>query len=214
MTDSAWPTAASTNPPSRRSGPAHARLRYAPSDYVALLWRERWLMLWTFLVVLALGLAVAFFMKTTYAAQSSLLVRLSQEYVYQPVAGDAARGAVPEPDQILQSETEILSSAEVKERVLDRLGIAHVFPSIARNYDSATPDQRRMMVGKAVDAMTKSLKVATTPGAPVVRLSYDHTNPQMAALVLNTILDEYLIYRRSILLDPTQPLEDQRKAFE
>jgi uncharacterized protein involved in exopolysaccharide biosynthesis len=56
--------------------------------------------------------------------------------------------------------------------------------------------------------------VASTPGAPIVRLSYEHPDPQMAALVLNTLLDEYLVYRRSILLDPTAPLEEQRKAFQ
>jgi uncharacterized protein involved in exopolysaccharide biosynthesis len=214
MTDSAWTPAAETTAPLRREARPRGRPRYAPSDYVTLLWRERWLMLGVFLVVLALGLAVAFALKTTYAAQSSLLVRLGQEYVYQPAAGDAARGAVPEPDQVLQSEVEILSSAEVKERVLNRLGLAHVFPALGRGYDSASPEERRVRIGKAVAAMEKALKVTTTPGAPVVRLSYEHPDPEVAALVLNTLLDEYLIYRRSILLDPTAPLEEQRKAFQ
>jgi uncharacterized protein involved in exopolysaccharide biosynthesis len=71
-----------------------------------------------------------------------------------------------------------------------------------------------MMMGKAVAAMERGLKIVTTPGAPVVRLVYEHPDPQMAALVLNTLLDEYLVYRRSILLDPSAPLEEQRKAFE
>ncbi|HEX4199536.1 MAG TPA: GumC family protein [Caulobacteraceae bacterium] len=190
------------------------RPRYDPGDFIALLWRERFLMLGVFLVVLALGLAAAFSMKTLYAAQSSLLVRLSQEYVYEPSAGDAARGAVPEPDQVLSSEVEILSSAQVKERVLDRIGLPRVFPALGKGYDAASPDEKREKMGKAVAAMEKGLKVVTAPGAPIVRLSYEHPDPRMAALVLNTLLDEYLVYRRSILLDPTAPLEEQRKAFE
>ncbi len=171
-------------------------------------------MLGVFLVILALGLAVAFSLKTFYPAQSSILVRLSQEYVYQPSAGDAARGAVPDSDQVLQSEVEILSSAQVKERVLDRIGVQRVYPAIGRGYDSATLDQRRVMIGRAVTAMEHDLKIVTAPGAPIVRLVYQSEDPQMAALVLNTLLDEYLVYRRSILLDPTAPLEEQRKAFE
>jgi uncharacterized protein involved in exopolysaccharide biosynthesis len=214
MSESAWAPANEPIAPFRRSQALRVRPRYDPGDFIALLWRERFLMLGVFLVVLALGLAAAFSMKTLYAAQSSLLVRLSQEYVYEPNAGDAARGAVPEPDQVLSSEVEILSSAQVKERVLDRIGLPKVFPAIGRGYDDASPDEKREKMGKAVAAMEKSLKVVTAPGAPIVRLSYEHPDPQMAALVLNTLLDEYLVYRRSILLDPTAPLEEQRKAFQ
>jgi uncharacterized protein involved in exopolysaccharide biosynthesis len=212
MSDSVW-TAGTTNGRGARAG-MRTWPRYGVDDVIPLLWRERFLVLVVFIVVFAIGLAVAFLMKTTYDAQSSILVRLSQPYVYQPAAGNAALGAVPESDQVVQSEVEILSSAQVKQRVLERLGIARVFPGFARGFDSATPDQRRILEGKAVVAMEHSLKIATTPGAPVIRLDYVDHDPQTAADVLNAVMDEYLVYRRSILLDPTQPLEAQRKAFQ
>jgi uncharacterized protein involved in exopolysaccharide biosynthesis len=212
MSDSAW-TAGTTNGRASRTG-MRTRPRYGAGDVVPLLWRERFLALTVFIVVFAIGLAVAFMMKTTYDAQSSILVRLGQAYVYQPPAGNAAQGAVPESDQVLQSEVEILSSAQVKERVLERLGLARVFPALGRGYDTATPDERRLREGKAVVAMERNLKIATTPGAPVIRLDYINHDPQTAAQVLNALMDEYLIYRRAILLDPTAPLEEQRKAFE
>ena len=37
---------------------------------------------------------------------------------------------------------------------------------------------------------------------------------QTAALVLNTLLEEYLIYRRSVLVPNTNALETQRRSFE
>jgi len=98
--------------------------------------------------------------------------------------------------------------------VLERLGLAHVFPALGAGYDTASPDQRQAREGKAVVAMERNLKIATTPGAPVIRLDYVDHDPQLAAQVLNALMDEYLIYRRAILLDPTAPLEEQRKAFE
>jgi uncharacterized protein involved in exopolysaccharide biosynthesis len=214
MTDSAWATGGQPAAPFRRPEAALVRPRYAPADFVALLWRERMLMLSVFLVIMALGLAAALMLKTTYLAQSSLLVRLGQEYVYEPSAGDAARGAIPESDEVMQSEVEILSSAQIKERVIDRIGLERIYPSIGKGYDSATPEQRRMMIGRAVAVMEKSLKIGFAPGAPVVRIGFEHTDPEMAAQVLNDLLEEYLVYRRSILLDPTAPIEAQRKAFE
>jgi uncharacterized protein involved in exopolysaccharide biosynthesis len=214
MTDSAWAAGGQPAAPFRRPEAVLVRPRYAPGDFVALLWRERMLMLSVFLVIMALGLAAALMLKTTYLAQSSLLVRLGQEYVYEPSAGDAARGAIPESDEVMQSEVEILSSAQIKERVIDRIGLERIYPSIGKGYDSATPEQRRMMIGRAVAVMEKSLKIGFAPGAPVVRIGFEHTDPEMAAQVLNDLLEEYLVYRRSILLDPTAPIEAQRKAFE
>ena len=220
MTESAWA------PESRRpaqgtgaggfgaGGDRRARSRFVPAEIIALLWRERFWMALVFLVFTIGGLAFALTFKTVYPAQSSLLVRLGEEYVYQPRVGDAARGAVPESDTVIQAEVEILSSAQVKERVIERIGIEKLFPGLAKGYQQADGDHQRIMMGRAVAAMTKGLKVITSPGAPVVRLTYEHPDPVMAARVLNTLLEEYLVYRRTILLDPTGPLDAQRRAFE
>jgi len=199
--------------PFRRGEETPVRARYAPSDIATLLWRERGLMLLVFIGILALGVAGAMTLHTMYAAQSSVLVRLGQEYVYQPVAGDAARGAIPESDAVIQSEVEILSSAQLKQQVIEKIGLSRLYPKIGAGYAAAAPEDRRLMMGKAIAAMDKGLKIASTPGAPVVRITFQHSDPQMAALALNTLLDQYLVYRRSILLDQTAPLEDQRKSF-
>jgi uncharacterized protein involved in exopolysaccharide biosynthesis len=211
MTQGFW-TFDPAAPPPRATAPARAR--YAPADIAALLPREWPLMAVVFLVMTTLGLVAAFTLKTAYPAQSSILVRLGQEYVYQPRAGDAARGAVPEPDSVIQSEVEILSSAQLKEEVIERMGITRLYPAIAAKWDDAGPADRRLMMGKAVDAMGRALKIVSTPGAPIVRLTFEHPDPQLAALTLNTLLDQYLIYRRTILLDKATPFEDQRRAFE
>jgi uncharacterized protein involved in exopolysaccharide biosynthesis len=200
--------------PFRRGDEPRLRPRYTASDVATLLWRERGLMLVVFLGILALGVAAAFSLHTLYSAQSSVLVRLGQEYVYQPAAGDAARGAIPESDAVVQSEVEILSSAQLKQQVIEKIGLSRLYPKIGVGYDLATPEERRLMMGKAIAAMDKSLKIVSTPGAPVVRITFQHPDPQMAALALNTLLDQYLVYRRSVLLDQTAPLENQRKSFE
>src|ERR1700735_3881529 len=122
MSESAWVEGMEPPPPFRLGSVAPGRPVYAFVDYLTLLWRERALMLSAFLVVLALGLAAAVGVKTVYPVEASLLIRLGQEYVYEPSAGDAARGAVPDSDQVVQSEIEILSSAQLKQRVIDRIG--------------------------------------------------------------------------------------------
>ena len=210
-TTSAW-TSVPHEPPSRSDWAARAR--YAPTDFVTLLWRERFLMLGVFLVILAIGAGFAFTLKKTYTASSSLFVRLGQEYVYEPRAGDAARGAVPDVDQVTQSESEILGSGELRERVIRKVGFARIFPSGAAKYASASPDEKRKLIAQGRDAVGRSLKIETAPDNSIIRLSYQNENPDIAEKVLNTLLEEYLIYRRNLLIGGgDNVLERQRDLF-
>ena len=200
--------------PSEGGGDWALRSRYAAGDLPTLLWRERWLMLAVFLGLAVLGFALALTLKTVYPAHSSVLVKLGQEYVYQPRSGDAARGAVPDNDQILQSESEIMGSDALKLRVVRRLGVDKVAPSQAEAYAAASAEGRDLIVAKLADGIGRNLKIDTAPALPVIRLTYEDSDPQRAALVLNTLLEEYLVFRRSVLLTPTAgALDDQRRAF-
>ena len=176
-----------------------SRPRYALSDFATLLWRERWVMIAIFLLIVAVGLGVALNLKKTYPANASVLVRLGQEYVYQPRAGDAGRGAVPEVNQVIQSESEIMGSEALRERVIRRLGFARVFPDMSARFGRATAQQRETMIAQGRTTMARSLSIASAPDTSVIRVSFQSTQPATSALVLNTLLDEYLIYRRSVL---------------
>lgn len=191
------------------------RPRYALTDVPMLLWRERWLMLVVFLTLAVAGAGVALMLKTVYQAHSSVLVSLGPEYVYTPPAGDAARGAIPDSDHILASEAEILGSDALRLRVVRRLGVARIDPKEASAYASGSLEQRDLIVAKLGAALGKGLKIDTAPDTPVIRLSYDDKDPARAALLLNTLLEEYLVYRRDVLTPPTAAaLEAQRHAFE
>ncbi|HYE45950.1 MAG TPA: GumC family protein [Caulobacter sp.] len=191
------------------------RPRYAPSDFVTLLWREKGLMLGVFLLIFLIGLGFAFTLKKSYTAGSSVLVQLGQEYVYEPRAGDAARGAVPDVDALVASETEILQSAQLRERTLRKLGLSTIYPKAGAAYDAAPPAEKPLIMAKAVQTMGESMNVAATPTNPVVRVTFEHEDPVIAARTLNAFLEEYLVYRRTVLIQPASPvLERQRVLFE
>jgi uncharacterized protein involved in exopolysaccharide biosynthesis len=203
--------------PREASAPAWtSRPRYAPSDIPLLLWRERWLMAGVFAAIFVpLLLVAALLLKPSYPAYASVLVRLGQEYVYEPRAGDAGRGAVPEPDQLIQAETEILGSEALKRRVIDKLTLAKIDPKAAAKYEQADAAERRKILGGVVRGFEQNLAIETAPDTPVIRVGFEHKDPQLAALMLNTLIEEYLVYRRSVLIDPTSPvIEQQRIIFQ
>lgn len=190
--------------------------RYAPSDLAALLWRRWPLMLLVFIVIVALGFLVAMRMKETFPAHSSLLIRLGQEYVYQPAVGDAARGATPTNDQVVGSELEILQSQAVKQKTVEDIGIARMSPELGRAYAKAASDEKRRDVeAAAIKMIDTGLKTQTAPDNAIVKLSFTARDPELAALVLNTLVDEYLRYRRTILIDrDAGPVQEQLKLFQ
>jgi uncharacterized protein involved in exopolysaccharide biosynthesis len=208
----AFPT---ERPPTRTPASASSGLRYSGGDIIALLWRERLLMLAVLIVVALLGVAAASRLKTVYPAHSSLLVRLSSEYVYNPRVGDAARGAVPEIGQVMQSEIEILSSPVIKARVIHDIGLARLFPKLGAAYVHADAVQQTKIEGAAIKAMENGLKITSAPDTSVVRVTYAHPDPLMAALVLNTLIDEYLKYRTTVLsAHDAGVIGDERRAFQ
>ncbi len=213
MGASAWPN---DGPGAlRMNARVAARPRYDLEDFVALVWRQRYFMVVVFLVVLAIGIFGALLLKKSYAAHSSLLIQLSQEYVYNPRVGDAARGATPTGDQVIQSETEILSSAALKERVIRRIGFARMFPTAAAEYAKASPNEKKTMEGLAIKSMETALKIESAPDTAVVRLTYTAEDGHMAAEILNTLIDEYLIFRKTVLVNhDVQALRDQRLSFQ
>ncbi|HEX7760161.1 MAG TPA: Wzz/FepE/Etk N-terminal domain-containing protein [Caulobacteraceae bacterium] len=191
-----------------------SRPRYASSDLPTLLWRERHLMTAVFLGVFILGAAFAVTLQRTYPAHASVLVGQGQAYVYEPRGGEA----VPQSSQVL-SETEILGSDGLKEQVvvqlIQRFGWAELDPEHPQDYDGVSEAKRQALRSRAVLGIRRSLKVESGTGTPVIRLTYADTDKDRAALVLNTLLEQYLLYRRTVLVDPVgAAFEDQRRSFQ
>lgn len=215
---------AATSAPNRRpNGLAGAQLsdwslrpRYTGADFLALLWRERWLILAVFLVLFGLGAALAWRMDKSYTARSSLLVRLGQEYVYQPRAGaDPQSTTAADINEVIQSEREILTSPGLRVRTIERLGYPRVFPEKAARWRAASPARRRVLIAEGAEAIGKGMGAETAPDRNTIGVTYKAKSPERAAMVLNTLLNEYLTYRRQVFSDVTLPaVTRQREAFE
>ncbi|NEX91557.1 Wzz/FepE/Etk N-terminal domain-containing protein [Caulobacter sp. 17J65-9] len=191
------------------------RPRYSAGDLTVLLWREKTNMFLVFALVFGLGVAAAVMSPRTYTAKSSLLVQLGQEYVYEPRAGDAARGAVPKTDEVVRSEVEILSSDELKARVVKAVGLAAIDPKLAEAWNQADAEERRKIEGAAIKAIGDGLSIDTAPDTGVVRLSFKHKDAATAALILNRLVETYMSYRKEVFKDVSSPvLLAQKAAFE
>ncbi|RZJ19483.1 MAG: chain-length determining protein [Brevundimonas sp.] len=183
-----------------------ARPKYGVLDVVGLLFRELGVMVLIFLLIFAIGAAAVLTLKKTYTAGASIFAGVGQEYVYQPRIGTAERGAVPQQGEVVQSEAAILNSREVKRRTLEALGPAAILGQAPKSGDGQQA---------AMKALTGGMEVSIAPTSPVIGVSYETDDADRAARVLNTVVQQYLLYRREVFQDRTTPaIRAQREAFQ
>jgi uncharacterized protein involved in exopolysaccharide biosynthesis len=109
------------------------------------LWRRRLLVAATFGVVLLLAGLYTAFSKPVYEATSLLLVKFGREYVYQDESGG---GVMPRGrETLINSEIQILRSAEVVKGVVESMGVETLYPSLALAPPRWERRDRRDLIG-------------------------------------------------------------------
>lgn len=157
-------------------------------DVLALAWAERGFIALVFAVLFALGVAGAMLtMKTSYTAESRFLVLLNED----PTPAAAGWGDGFMLNQVMQSESELLSSDAVRRLALDTLGPEAILG------EPVDGDGRVA----ALKVLRGGFGVSREPNSSALNASFEADDPQRAALVLNAIVDAYLAYREQVLVE-------------
>ena len=177
--------------------PAHAALAARTTtlrEVLTNVFHDRYRIGAVLLLGLALTALAAFLAPKKYVAEASLLLRLGREYIYTPEVGDAGGAPIAyDREQSLQAETKILTSRDLKEDVLKKMGIENVFPKLAAA--ESDPARRRTA---ALLTFEKALEADLLKGSNLMQISFAGDNPEVASKVLAQLIDTYL-QRRSVI---------------
>lgn len=193
-----------------------SRPRLGLSDVALQLWRAQWLFWLIFLPMFAAGMFMVLQMESKYTAYSRVQVALGREYIYDPVIGDAGKGATLEPEAVVQAEVERVYSPVLQRRVLEKVGLERMFPKVAEAMEKAKTDKERLKAEQSVYKLIEdNFGAGHAPKSPVIRVLFTHDNPEIAAEVTNAFVDEYLAYRSEISSDSeADAVSRQRKQFD
>ncbi len=172
---------------------AHAHQGTALLEVLTVFFKDSKRIGFVFLLCLVLTVLVSFVPSKKYTSDAALLLRLGREYVYTPEVGDTNTGTpiAYDREQTLLAEAKILTSREIKMSVLDKLGIAQIYPDL----DAADPGSQR---NSALLAFERNLDAELLKGSNLMQVSFTHGNPDVAAKVLTQVIDAYL-QRRSLI---------------
>ena len=163
-------------------------------EILTTVFRDRWRIGTVLLIGLLLTGIAATLAPKQYTAEASLLLRLGREYFYTPEVGDPAAGSpvAYDREQTLLAESKILTSRDLKERVIRKMGAATVFPQLGGAAGSAEQQ------GAAVLAFERALDAELLKGSNLMQVSFTHPDAAMSAKVLAELIDGYL-QKRSVI---------------
>jgi uncharacterized protein involved in exopolysaccharide biosynthesis len=164
------------------------------------LWRAKWLMFLVFLPIALVGLTLMLLLPAKYPASARVLVWPGQE------TGSASA------DEIVRAEAELARSPVLAGRVIGRIGLSRLYPEIARANGTG---QGQAGDPRALDAFAQDFVASSSPRSSILTLTYQHSDPQLAADTLNALVEEYLVYRRAVLAGgDIARLSGERNAVE
>ncbi len=186
---------------------------------LSMLFRAKKLILFTFALVFGLVLVYLAIRHDKYQAHMSFLVR--NERAEPLVGADPHQNSIQLPDvteEIVNSEVELLGSAEVLRQVVLDAGLV-----------KGAPGDQKMAIERATRNLSKSLTITPVRNSSVINVAYVAPNREQASAVLTQVAKVYLSKRmnlhaasqaESFFADQSQStqnalksVEDERAAF-
>ncbi|MBN3878830.1 MULTISPECIES: polysaccharide biosynthesis tyrosine autokinase [unclassified Nostoc] len=139
--------------------------------------QRRWLpLVGIFAISVSLGCLYAFSLKPSYKAEGSLMIKTNRSSSLTGLPDDIGRlEALNVNDNPLETQVRVIGSNPVIEKTINSLNLK----------DS----QGKLL---SIPDLAKQLKIEGIKGTDVVQLSYKGSDPELAAKIVNEVIDSYI----------------------
>ncbi|HET6308120.1 MAG TPA: hypothetical protein VFG12_13105 [Rhodopila sp.] len=158
-----------------------------------------------FLFCLALGtlagIVAAANSKTSYTADSSLLILLGQEFAAAPASLSLANQQISiDGLRAVQSEAQIIQADGTIRTAIQVAGQAKLYPSLAgrRWFGLQPPLRGDEQISEAIQRFRANLHVDVQPGSNVIGISFRNPDRGLAVQALQAVIDAYFAQRTAI----------------
>jgi uncharacterized protein involved in exopolysaccharide biosynthesis len=186
-------------------------------DWLAIGFRQRRLIIHTFLGILSIAIVIAFLLPKKYEAQMKILVKHERaEQVVSPERESPIQRPTEVSEEELQSEAELIRSRDLLGKVVVACDLQTSGGGFFWNKKAEGDDQK---IGRAVLRLEKDLTVQPIKLTNLISVSYKSRDPQLAAKVLNSLASLYLEKHLAMHRAPGQfeffhqQAEEYRKAL-
>jgi uncharacterized protein involved in exopolysaccharide biosynthesis len=180
-------------------------------DILIVVFKHRRKILATVLLISSVALAAYFFyfrhQPPIYEAKALLMLRSGNEYV------DANPGLSDNPlafglKEIITSEILILSSRDLREKLIDAVGLTRLYPDLSNSTEGPGAKETALL------RMEKDLVVTMVPNSQLITVTFQGKQREVVAEAVNRLIDIYQDDRIRVLTDPNSALFLESKVSE
>jgi polysaccharide biosynthesis protein PslE len=152
-------------------------------EVLAIAFRSRGKILLALIVPLVLAGVALLVLAPIYRAETSLIVKTGREYMAGTQGESGTTAPTSTKQEEVNSEVAIMTNRAVVEQVINKVGLAALYPSIDEN-----PPSNQTKMDAAVTKFEKSLVVDPVKLSNVIDVTFEHTDRDLAARALDTLI--------------------------
>ena len=179
-------------------------------DILVVVFKHKVKILCIFLLALMLSPVAYKLMPKKYRAVATLMVTQGREYSRPNLSAEQAPVRL-NLDQILGTETAILKSNDVMDLVINQIGIETIYPGIVQKMPAGVSPTE-----VARSLLEKDLGIQSGRASNIMQVSFVNGNPELAALLVNQVVETYMLKRLQVLNSdkPRQFLEKKVDEYQ
>ena len=184
----------------------HGNLR----DILTVLFKYKRRIMTVFLGTIVTVTVGSFLMTPIYESQATIMVKMGREHMYRPEVGSTGPAISYDQNRIIESEIQILSSRDLIEGVLTKIGVATLYPDLA---DS--PPKNMTPLEAAVEEMQQNLTFIAVKDSNVIRIKFLHPSAEASAQMVNFLTELLMEKHLKIFSNPQASfLERQASGYQ
>ncbi len=165
-------------------------------DLARVFFGRKWVIIAVFLSTVIPVTVYTFLIPPTYEAESLLLVKPGRENIYvSPVGspeGMHPPTIVQRVAEVINSEIQIIRSRVLIRRVLEKIGIARLFPDMSPENSVATHTGETPISESAVNQALQNLSAERVKATDVIEVAFRSYDPDISAYFVTTLVDSFL----------------------
>jgi uncharacterized protein involved in exopolysaccharide biosynthesis len=180
---------------------SETQTEFTLKDLLHVIFKWRAHILGSVMAAALLGFCFSLITAPKYEAAAKILVKIGRENTYAPtlLTNDKMAPVVfPNREEHINSETEILKSQFLMAKVAESLSPEAIYPDLKVDADSwmgnlfgRLLNDDRDTINEAVLRMQSKAIIERVPNSNVIQITFRHSNPEIAAKVVNTWVDFY-----------------------
>ena len=167
-------------------------------DIFQVIFKHKFKITILFLGSICLTAIGTFLIRPIYEAKAEFLVKIGRESIYVPEISGGNPVISTDLQNQINSEIEILKSRSLIHEVVTALGPATIYTKLAESRNGIlTSLLHRTLkppdpISKALLTLQSKLEIKSIKDSAIIEVLFRHTDPQMAAAVLNELANHYL----------------------